>query len=77
MNKISDETKVGFQRIELLTGPSRRQRWSAEEKGRIVAESLMPGASVSEMARRWQLHPQQLFGWRRQARVDETMSDYA
>jgi transposase len=77
MDEISDETKVGFQRVELLTGPSRRRRWSAEEKARIVAESLMPGARVSEVARRWQLHPQQLFGWRRQARVDETMSDEA
>ena len=77
MDEISDETKVGFQRVELLTGPSRRRRWSAEEKARIVAESLMPGVRVSEVARRWQLHPQQLFGWRRQARVDETMSDEA
>jgi len=75
MDEISDETQVGFQRVELLTGPGRRRRWSAEEKARIVAESLMPGVRVSEVARRWQLHPQQLFGWRHQARLDETTSD--
>jgi transposase len=27
-------------------------------------------ARVSEVARRWQICPQQVFGWRRQARVD-------
>ena len=71
MDEVKDATKAGFQRVELLTGPSRRRRWSAEEKARIVAESLLPGARVSEVARRWQLHPQQLFGWRREARVEE------
>jgi len=71
MDEISDDTKTGFQRMELLTGPIRRRRWSAEEKARIVAETLLPGARVSEVARRWQLHPQQLFGWRRDARVEE------
>jgi transposase len=71
MDEISDDTKAGFQRVELLTGPVRRRRWSAEEKARIVGETLLPGARVSEVARRWQLHPQQLFGWRRDARVEE------
>jgi transposase len=70
MDEISDDTKAGFQRVELLTGPVRRRRWSAEEKARIVGETLLPGARVSEVARRWQLHPQQLFGWRRDARVE-------
>jgi transposase len=70
MDEIRNETKAGFQRVELLTGPTRRRRWSGEEKARIVAETLLPGARVSEVARRWQLHPQQLFGWRREARVE-------
>ena len=51
-------------------GPGRRRRWLAEEKARIVAETLEPGARVSEIARRWQICPQQVFGWRRQARLD-------
>ena len=70
MDEITDETKGGFRRVELLTGPGRRRRWSAEEKAQIVAETLIPGARVSDVARRWQLHPQQLFGWRHQARQD-------
>ena len=41
-----------YRRIELITGERRRRRWTAEEKARIVAESLEEGANVSEVARR-------------------------
>jgi transposase len=58
----------GFHRIEVLTGPGRRRQWSDDDKARIVAETLQPGAVVTEVARRWQVCPQQVFGWRRQAR---------
>jgi transposase len=68
MFDINDDAKGGFRRVEILTGPSRRRKWSAEEKGRIVAETLEPGARVAEVAQRWQLCPQQIFGWRREAR---------
>jgi transposase len=68
MDVVSDDAKVEFRRIEVLTGPVRRRRWSAEEKGRIVAETLQVGASVMEVARRWQVCPQQVWGWRREAR---------
>lgn len=56
-------------RIELITGAARRRRWSSDEKARIVVESLRPGANISEVARRNGLSPQQLFGWRREARA--------
>jgi len=69
MFDVNDDAKGGFRRIELLTGPERRRRWSAEDKARIVEESLAPGARVAEVARRWQLCPQQVFGWRRAARA--------
>jgi transposase len=68
MYDVNGDVKGGFRRIEILTGPDRRRRWSAEDKARIVAETLMPGARVAEVARRWQLCPQQIFGWRREAR---------
>ena len=67
MDVVNDDAKVDFRRIEVLTGPGRRRRWSAEEKGRIVAETLQAGATVTEVARRWQVCPQQLWGWRREA----------
>lgn len=69
MFDVNDDAKGGYRRIEVLTGPGRRRRWSAEEKERIVAETLEPGARVSAVARRWQVCPQQVFGWRREARV--------
>ena len=68
MDDVTDDAKGEFRRIELLTGPARRRRWSEVEKARIVAETLVPGAVVSAIARRWQVCPQQVFGWRRAAR---------
>lgn len=55
-------------RLEIFTGTGRRRSWSAEQKAQIVAESFAPGASVSVVARRHGLTPQQLFTWRRQSR---------
>ncbi len=61
--------RAGVRRIELITGCERRRRWSDDDKARIVVESLIPGANVSEVARRNSLSPQQLFAWRREARA--------
>lgn len=54
--------------VTVLSGPERRRRWTTAEKFRIVEESLAPGASVIEVARRHDLHPNLLTVWRRQAR---------
>lgn len=43
----------------------RRMR-TFEEKQRIVAEASAPGASVAEVARRYGMNANLLFGWRRQ-----------
>ena len=59
----------GYQRVEVLTGPGRRRVWDEATKARVVAESDVPGAVVSAVARRWQIAPQQLFTWRREARA--------
>ena len=64
MFDVNDDAKGDYRRVEVLTGPGRRRRWSADEKARIVAETLVPGARVSEVARRWQICSQQVFGWR-------------
>lgn len=55
-------------RAEVLSGPERRRRWTFEQKARIVAESMAPGAVVSDVARRHGVHPNQLYGWRREVR---------
>ena len=56
------------ERIEVITSVQRRRRWSAEEKLRIVAESLEGGVSVAAVARRHEINANQLHTWRRQAR---------
>jgi transposase len=61
-------------RIEVISGTGRRRRFSNDDKARVVEETLAPGAVVSEVARRHGLSPQQLFGWRRQARQPSATS---
>jgi transposase len=69
-NAAEDDAELGsVHRLELITGTGRRRRWSHDDKVRIVVESLQPGATVSEVARRHGLSPQQLFAWRRTARA--------
>src|SRR5262252_9087909 len=52
-------------RVEVITSVQRRRRWSAEEKARIVQETYAPRMSVSLVARRRGIAPNQLFSWRR------------
>ena len=66
---VCDAKAEGYRRVEVLTGPRRRRDWSEDDKARAVAESCAPGAVVSDAAGRWQVSPQQLFTWRRQARA--------
>ena len=61
-------------RLEVFTGAGRRRKWSREDKARIVAEIVASGDSVCAVARRHGLTPQQLFGWRRQARLPAAAS---
>jgi transposase len=71
---IKDEP---FRRIEVITGVERRRRWSEQDKARIVAESLEPGVVVAEVARRYGLHRNQLYGWRNAFGVPSTKSGKA
>jgi transposase len=64
--KSSDMEPV--RRFDVFTGSGRRREWLPEEKARIVAESYGTGESVSAVARRYALSPQQLFAWRRNGR---------
>jgi transposase len=63
------QEKVEDDRVDIGNGIGRlRRRWSDEEKGRIVAETLAEGANVSDVAREHNLTPQHLCAWRRAAR---------
>ncbi len=62
----------------LMAEPVRSRRrprdWSDDEKARIVAASLQPGANVSAVARSEGLDPSQLYGWRRKALASGVVS---
>ena len=58
--------------FEVLTAtPIRTRRkprdWPDAEKSRLIAETMLPGANVSAIARAEGLDPSQLYGWRRKA----------
>lgn len=54
--------------VEVL-GPGRRRRWTASEKLAMVRETYEPGMSVSLVARRHGVNPNQLFQWRKLERI--------
>jgi transposase len=47
-----------------VSGTGDRRPWTSEQKARIIAESNASGGSVSAVARRHGLTPQQLYRWR-------------
>ena len=51
--------------IEVITSVQRRRRWSPEEKRTILEEAEQPGNSMSAVARKYGIHPNQLFHWRK------------
>lgn len=62
--------------MEVVSGPEGRRRWTREAKARIIEETLVPGASVAEVARRHGLRPQHLYNWRSLARVRAPIDEF-
>lgn len=54
-------------KMRVLSGPERRRRWSTAEKLAIIQETYEPDATVSIVARRHGIQPNQLFAWRKLA----------
>lgn len=55
-------------RIDVVTGPSGRRRWSEHLKAEIVLESYRDGISVADVARKHGISGPQLHARRRAAR---------
>ena len=66
VHRERDMEAVGF--VELLAAPTAKRRWSDEAKGRIVAETLVVGVTVNEVARRHGVKANHLSSWRSLAR---------
>jgi transposase len=58
---------ITTQKMQVLSGPERRRRWSTAEKLAIIQETYEPDATVSIVARRHGIQPNQLFAWRKLA----------
>jgi transposase len=54
-----------IERVEIITGIQRRRRYTAEEKVRLVEQTMQPGMTVSAVARLYGVAPSLLFQWRR------------
>lgn len=61
--------ELGF--VDVVAGGAGKRRWTAEQKGRIVGESLRPGVTVAEVARRHGVRANHLSSWRSAARRGE------
>jgi transposase len=51
--------------VEVITSVQRRRRWSAQDKKAFVEEAEQPGMSISAVARKYGIHPNQIFRWRK------------
>jgi len=77
MDTVHNAITEPARRLEVFTGAGRRRSFSDEDKARIVAEIVASGESVSAVARRHGLSPQQLFGWRRELQASQTALSHA
>ena len=63
---------VGVSRLDVIEGPSGRRRRTKAERARIAAESMMPGVTVADVARKHGTTRWQIYDWRKQVRTGQS-----
>ncbi|HQS95706.1 MAG: transposase [Novosphingobium sp.] len=61
--------------MTVFSGAQRRRRWDEADKISLVARAFAPGAVLTHVARAVDVHPSQIYRWRRELGVapgDET-----
>lgn len=56
---------ISIEPNEIICSTSKKRRWTAFEKHQIVQETYHPGVTVSYIARKHGIQPNQLFSWRK------------
>ncbi|MDB5409461.1 MAG: hypothetical protein JWL84_4373 [Rhodospirillales bacterium] len=62
--------------MTLITGVERRRRWTVEERRQILAAAGVPGAVVTDVARRADICTSLIYKWRREQRKAERASGF-
>lgn len=63
----------GVSRLEVIEGPTGRRRRTNAARARIAAESLVPGASVTDVAQRHGTTRWQVYDWRKKLRTGQLL----
>lgn len=58
-----------------MTKRRRRRKWSDDEKRMICAQTRVPGVSVSQVARRYDVNANQVFNWLKDPRFAASPED--
>lgn len=71
---------MATQIIEIREAPPPRRQFSNNNKARVVSEAMMPGSSVTAVARRHRICSSQIYRWWREllggARVERSASPF-
>lgn len=63
---MTDRMSARSGRVEILSRTERRRAWTLEQKREIVAESLGPDLTPTEVARKHGIRTGQIYTWRHQ-----------